>query len=292
MKSLSFIKKGGHAGHDQCQKHHCQPSHPHLGRVTQNAGWPYFDGTNRDYPAFKRKFASFQANYHYSTPTRELVQQFRDMCLPKKIAARIKSAETMEIRTYRACLQSRTGTMSTWWTTTWCCSRTSRRLALRTCWACCWFQLTRRWWCVRSLPEKSGSRERLRDGCLQLTGPGPWQHSWMSGWSTPSTWLLLASGRCYPSRFLSTGHRDRHPKRAEEAGTTTEVPLIGMPGSWSPQGIRARTGRRCTSHLRRPGILRRSGPRSVWCFKSAARSTLWQGVTPSRSCLRSRGWRQ
>ncbi len=31
------------------------------GRTTWNAGWPYFNGTNRDYPAFKRKFPSFQA---------------------------------------------------------------------------------------------------------------------------------------------------------------------------------------------------------------------------------------
>jgi hypothetical protein len=29
------------------------------GRTSQNAGWLYFDGTYRDYPAFKRKFASF-----------------------------------------------------------------------------------------------------------------------------------------------------------------------------------------------------------------------------------------
>jgi hypothetical protein len=29
------------------------------GRATRNAGWQYFDGTFRDYPAFKRKFASF-----------------------------------------------------------------------------------------------------------------------------------------------------------------------------------------------------------------------------------------
>jgi hypothetical protein len=62
----------------------------------RNAGWPYFDGTFRDYPAFKKKFESFQINYHRGTPTRELFQQFREMCLPEKIAARIKSAETME----------------------------------------------------------------------------------------------------------------------------------------------------------------------------------------------------
>jgi hypothetical protein len=58
-----------------------------LGRAWRNAGWPYFDG----------KFASFQAIYHYGTSSRELVQQFPEMCLPEKIAARIKSAETMEI---------------------------------------------------------------------------------------------------------------------------------------------------------------------------------------------------
>ncbi len=42
------------------------------GRSGRNAGWPYFDGTFRDYPAFKRKFESFQMNYHRGTPTREL----------------------------------------------------------------------------------------------------------------------------------------------------------------------------------------------------------------------------
>ncbi len=51
------------------------------GRTTRNVGWLYFDGTNRDYPAFKRKFASFQANNYFGTPPRELVQQFREICL-------------------------------------------------------------------------------------------------------------------------------------------------------------------------------------------------------------------
>jgi hypothetical protein len=49
------------------------------GRTTQNAGWPYFDRTYRDYPAFKRKSASFQANYHYGTPSREPMQQFWEL---------------------------------------------------------------------------------------------------------------------------------------------------------------------------------------------------------------------
>jgi hypothetical protein len=66
------------------------------GRSARNAGWPYFDGMFRDYPAFKRKFESFRANYHRGTPTQELFQQFREMCLPEKIATRLKSAETME----------------------------------------------------------------------------------------------------------------------------------------------------------------------------------------------------
>jgi hypothetical protein len=39
------------------------------GRSGRNAGWPYFDGTFRDYPAFKRKFESFQMNNHRGTPT-------------------------------------------------------------------------------------------------------------------------------------------------------------------------------------------------------------------------------
>ena len=66
------------------------------GRSGRNAGWPYFDGTFRDYPAFKRKFESFQMTYHRGTPTRELFQQFREMCLPEKLSVKIKSANTME----------------------------------------------------------------------------------------------------------------------------------------------------------------------------------------------------
>ena len=46
------------------------------GRSGRNAGRPCFDSTFRDYPAFKRKFESFQMTYHRGTPTRELFQQF------------------------------------------------------------------------------------------------------------------------------------------------------------------------------------------------------------------------
>jgi hypothetical protein len=66
------------------------------GRRSGSAGWPYFDGTFRDYPAFKRKFESFQMTYHRGTQTRELFQQFREMCLPEKLSVKIKSADTME----------------------------------------------------------------------------------------------------------------------------------------------------------------------------------------------------
>jgi hypothetical protein len=66
------------------------------GRSRRNAGWPFFDSTFRDYPAFKRKFESFQMTYHRGTPTRELFRQFREMCLPEKLSIKIKSANTME----------------------------------------------------------------------------------------------------------------------------------------------------------------------------------------------------
>jgi hypothetical protein len=49
----------------------------------------------KEYTVFKRKFRSYQANYHKATPPRELVQMFREMCLPDKIAMHNKKVETM-----------------------------------------------------------------------------------------------------------------------------------------------------------------------------------------------------
>ncbi len=66
------------------------------GRAMQNEGWPYFGRTYRDYPSFRRKFESFQANYHYGTQSKELVQQFREICLPEKIRIRIRKVESMD----------------------------------------------------------------------------------------------------------------------------------------------------------------------------------------------------
>jgi hypothetical protein len=54
-------------------------------RSGRNAGWPYFDGTFRDY--VQEEFESFQMTYHRCTPTRELFQQFREMCLPEKLCS-------------------------------------------------------------------------------------------------------------------------------------------------------------------------------------------------------------
>ena len=65
------------------------------GKSNKNGGWPYFDGTFKDYPAFKRKFATYQRTYHQLTPAREMVQMFRENCLPEKVAERIKKVEGM-----------------------------------------------------------------------------------------------------------------------------------------------------------------------------------------------------
>jgi hypothetical protein len=65
------------------------------GKSVRNGGWPYFNGTLKEYPSFKRKFRTYQANYHQATPQRELVQMFRENCLPDKIAVRVKKAEDM-----------------------------------------------------------------------------------------------------------------------------------------------------------------------------------------------------
>jgi hypothetical protein len=68
---------------------------PASGKSVKNCGWPYFNGTFKEYPSFKRKFRTYQANYHQATPQRELAQMFRENCLPDKIAVRVKKAEDM-----------------------------------------------------------------------------------------------------------------------------------------------------------------------------------------------------
>jgi hypothetical protein len=54
------------------------------GQTGKNSGYPYFDGTH-----------IFQDLYHKATPQRELVNLFRENCLDKKVADRLRCEETM-----------------------------------------------------------------------------------------------------------------------------------------------------------------------------------------------------
>ena len=65
------------------------------GQTGKNSGYPYFDGTLKDYPKFRRRWNTFQDTYHKATLQRELVNLFRENCLEKKVADRLRSAETM-----------------------------------------------------------------------------------------------------------------------------------------------------------------------------------------------------
>ena len=56
------------------------------GQTGKNSGYPYFDGTLKDYPKFRRRWHTFQDTYHKATPQRELVNLFRENCLEKKVA--------------------------------------------------------------------------------------------------------------------------------------------------------------------------------------------------------------
>jgi hypothetical protein len=219
------------------------------GRSMRNAHWPYFNGTFRDYPAFKRNFASFRANYHRGTPTQELFQQFREMCLPEKIAAKLKTAETMETAWLR---------LDAWFG--------DQGLFIK--------DLMQD---IKNVtPIKDGDDERLMDyyvmlqshiaearnaGLLEMllitanvemmvlplsawesgerlkvdyppkTEHGSWRNSWRTGWCTLPTWWPRASGTCCPSRSLCIGRRDLRPRRAEKAATTAGIPQEGTRGS-------------------------------------------------------------
>jgi len=65
------------------------------GQTGKNSGYPYFDGTLKDYPKFRRRWHTFQDTYHKATPQRELVNLFRENCLEKKVADRLRCEETM-----------------------------------------------------------------------------------------------------------------------------------------------------------------------------------------------------
>jgi hypothetical protein len=46
------------------------------GQTGKNSGYPYFDGTLKEYPKFRRRWHTFQNLYHNVTPQRELVNLF------------------------------------------------------------------------------------------------------------------------------------------------------------------------------------------------------------------------
>jgi hypothetical protein len=64
-------------------------------RSGKNGGLPWFNGTYRDYPAFWRKWSSYEKRHHQLTPQMELVQLFRENCMSKEIAHYIRGEETM-----------------------------------------------------------------------------------------------------------------------------------------------------------------------------------------------------
>ncbi len=65
------------------------------GQTGKNSGYPYFDGTLKEYPKFPRRWHTFQDLYHKATPQRELVNLFRENCLESKVADRLRCEETM-----------------------------------------------------------------------------------------------------------------------------------------------------------------------------------------------------
>jgi hypothetical protein len=73
--------------------------HPKLmtmqGQTGKNSGYPYFDGTLKEYPKFRRRWHTFQNLYHNTTPQRKLVNLFRENCLEKKVVDRLRCEQTM-----------------------------------------------------------------------------------------------------------------------------------------------------------------------------------------------------
>jgi hypothetical protein len=65
------------------------------GQTGKNSVYPYFDGTLKEYPKFRRRRHTFQDLYHKATPQRELVNLFRENCLEKTEADRLGCEETM-----------------------------------------------------------------------------------------------------------------------------------------------------------------------------------------------------
>jgi hypothetical protein len=65
------------------------------GRSGKNGGWPWFDGTFRGYPAFKRKWQDYEKNHLSLTPQQDLVRLFRENCMNQKIGSYIRVKMSM-----------------------------------------------------------------------------------------------------------------------------------------------------------------------------------------------------
>ncbi len=65
------------------------------GRPGKNGGWPWFDGTYRGYPAFKRKWQDYEKNHLSLTPQQDRVQLLRENCMSKEIGSYVRVKRSM-----------------------------------------------------------------------------------------------------------------------------------------------------------------------------------------------------
>jgi hypothetical protein len=64
-------------------------------RSGRNGGWPWFDGTYREYPAFKRKWQDYEKNHLSLIAQQERVHLLREKCMSKEIGNYIKVKGSM-----------------------------------------------------------------------------------------------------------------------------------------------------------------------------------------------------
>jgi hypothetical protein len=65
------------------------------GKAGKNGGWPWFDGTYREYPAFKRKWQDYEKNHLSLIAQQERVHLLREKCMSKEIGNYIKMKGSM-----------------------------------------------------------------------------------------------------------------------------------------------------------------------------------------------------
>jgi hypothetical protein len=64
-------------------------------RSGKNGGWPWFDGTYREYPAFKRRWQDYEKNHLSLTTQQDRVQLLQEKCMSKEIGNYIKAKGSM-----------------------------------------------------------------------------------------------------------------------------------------------------------------------------------------------------